>query len=461
MFRLGVLLALAVACLSAEEWTRFRGPNGSGISADSGFPVEFGKDKNLVWRTVVRPGKSSPVLTKTRIFLTAFENGKLYTMALDRASGKLLWERSEVRRHAQDVQQLNQPAAITPVTDGENVYVFFKDFGLLAYNGDGKPLWRAPLGPFTNTQGLGASPILAGDLVILQIDQVDNSYLAAYSTRNGELRWKIARQENEAWATPLLFQPPGEAPVIVTAGAGQLGVHRVSDGKRISSYPEASPAMVASPVIAGNTVYAFGYGADSASPFSRALARFDKNKDGKITPDEYGDDSLLISMATYMGNRDGILDEEKWVAWGQHVAGYTGLFAVPLDTKSTTLKRAWRTDKGFANVVPSPLIHDGILYSVKNGGILSAYDTKTGELLKTGRVTGALGGYSSSPVFAEGRIYLASEEGKIAVVRPGRDWEVIRVNEIGDGFFATPALSAGRMYARGAEALYCFGGGGR
>src|SRR5258705_9603092 len=109
-----ISLLLAASLLHAEEWTRFRGPNGTGISTDKGFPVEFGKDKNLIWRTPVRAGKSSPVLTKTRIFLTGFENEKLYTMGFDRASGKLLWERSEPRAHKQDIQQLNHPAAPSP-----------------------------------------------------------------------------------------------------------------------------------------------------------------------------------------------------------------------------------------------------------------------------------------------------------------------------------------------------------
>ena len=110
-------------------------------------------------------------------------------------------------------------------------------------------------------------------------------------------------------------------------------------------------------------------------------------------------------------------------------------------------------------MVPSPILHNGILYVVKNGGILTSYDAKTGELGKAGRITGALGGYTASPVLAEGRLYLASEEGKISVVRPGlKDWEVMQVNDLADGFFATPALSSGRIYARSSEALYCFGG---
>src|SRR5436190_7235677 len=121
----------------AQDWTRFRGPNGSGISADTGFPTEFNKDRNLVWRTPVRPGKSSPVLTARHVFLTALQNNKLFTQCFDRETGKLLWERSVDRPRVEPAHTLNHPAAITPVTDGDTVYAFFPEYGLLAYGADG------------------------------------------------------------------------------------------------------------------------------------------------------------------------------------------------------------------------------------------------------------------------------------------------------------------------------------
>src|SRR5262245_41100838 len=143
--RVCLVLVLSVLVMRAEEWTRFRGPNGSGIGSGSGYPTEFGPARNLVWRATVRPGKSSPVLTETCVFLTAFQDEKLYTSCHDRSTGKLLWERSEPRTRNDGIHQLNHPAAITPVTDGENVYVFFKDFGLLSYTAAGKLRWRVPL----------------------------------------------------------------------------------------------------------------------------------------------------------------------------------------------------------------------------------------------------------------------------------------------------------------------------
>jgi outer membrane protein assembly factor BamB len=463
-------IVLCVLFASAEDWTRFRGPNGSGVSNDTGFPVEFDKTKNIVWRTPVRPGKSSPVLTDRRVFLTSFEKEKLFTQCFDRQTGKLLWERTEIRTPQPEGNLLNNPAAITPVTDGENVYVFFKDIGLLSYDAAGKLRWRVPLGPFTNSMGLGASPILAGDSIVLQADQIAGSYIAAFDRRNGEILWKTAREESESWATPLVYRPPGGAPLILTAGPGQYGAHRLTDGKRLLSQPGLSPAMVASPVLDHDTIYAFGYGADSRSPFSRALSRLDKNHDGQITPDEYenipGDTAdkqqaaVYIAMGKFMGNRDGIVTEDKWDAWGRHVGGPTGLLAVRLDAASGP-RELWRYDKGFAGVIPSPLLYDGVLYVVKNGGILTAFHPSTGEVLKTGRVRGALGGYSASPVAADGKLFIASEEGKIAVLKAGADWDVLAVNDLAEGAFGTPALSGGRIFVRTDEALYCFGSSSR
>jgi outer membrane protein assembly factor BamB len=135
----------------------------------------------------------------------------------------------------------------------------------------------------------------------------------------------------------------------------------------------------------------------------------------------------------------------------------------PKDRQGGTLRprELWRYDKSFTGVIPSPLLYRGVLYVVKNGGILSSFDAATGKELKTGRVQGALGGYSASPVAAEGRLYVANEEGKVAVLRAGGDWDVVQVNDLDENCYATPALSDGRIYLRTAEALYCFGAGRR
>jgi len=470
-------LALALLAFSlsarAEDWTRFRGPNGSGISNDKGFPTEFNKEKNLLWRTPVRAGKSSPVLTPLYVFLTGFEKDRLFTQCFDRKTGKLIWERSEVRTFKKDGNLLNNPAAITPVTDGENVYAFFKDLGLISYDRNGQLRWKVPLGPFVNTMGLGSSPILAEDSVVLVADQLRDSYIAAFDRRNGELQWKTPRQELEGWATPLLYDSACSAPMILTAGEGRYGAHRQADGLRLFTQAGLSPATVASPVIHRDTLFEFGYGVDLDNPFASYLAQLDKNHDGRITPDEYlnaADDpahltaDVMAAAGNFMGNRDGIVTREKFDAWFRHAMGPSRLLAVKLTCEPSTAREdvvrpteLWRYDKDFSGVIPTLLAYDGVLYVVKNGGILTALDGATGRVLKTGRVTGALGGYSASPVAGDGRIYLVNEEGKVAVLKPGPDWDVLAVNDLAEGAFATPALSQGRIYLRTDEALYCFG----
>ena len=456
----GVLFCLVCSLTPADDWTRFRGPNGSGVSSDTGFPVEFGKDRNLLWRTPVRPGKSSPVLTPGRIFLTASENQKLFTQCFDRLTGKLLWEQAEDRPRQEDVNKLNHPAALTPVTDGTNVYVFFKDLGVLSYDSSGRLRWKVPLGPFSNSMGLGASPILAGESVVVVADQYEHSYIAAFDRRNGEIRWRTPRAESEGWATPLFLDTPGDGPQILTASRGQVGAHRLSDGTRTFSHIGFSPAIVASPVLDHDTVFVFGYGADSVTPFSRNLEKYDKNHDGVLTPGEYGDNAVLVAIGRYVGNGDGIVTKQEWDEWIGKVAGPSRLMALRLEQEqnhSIHPRELWRYEKSFVGVVPSPLLYQGVLYVVKNGGILTAFDPQTGAVLKAGRVEGAIGGYSASPVAAEGKIFLASEDGELAVLRAGREWEVLRINDLGEGCYATPALSEGRIYLRTNQALYCFG----
>jgi outer membrane protein assembly factor BamB len=470
LLSLGVLeIALAVLLTAgdSEDWTRFRGPNGSGVSQSTGFPIQFGRDSNAVWRRPARRGKSSPVLTSRHVFLTAFEKEKLFTLCFDRRNGKLVWEQELDRPRQQDryTSTLNEPASITPVTDGENVYVFFQDYGLISYDAAGNLRWKVPLGPFSNTVGLGASPVIGAGLIVLQIDQLLDSYIAAFDTRNGEIRWKTPRAEQEGWATPLLYRMGDGMPFVLTAGWGQLGVHLLESGKRVGNAIGLAPVVVASPVVDGDTIFAFGYGIESAS-FSDELKTLDKNQNGQLSANEFGDDSsVLVSIAKLGGNRDGIVTKEEWDArFRDFYFGPSGLWAFRLEPTAATssdpsirLRKLWHYEKNFTGVIPSSLLYKEVLYVLKNGGILTAFEAETGKVLKTGRLEGAVGGYSASPVAAGGKIFLASEDGKIAVIRAGKDWSVLAVNDIGESCYATPALSDGEIYLRTDEALYCFG----
>jgi outer membrane protein assembly factor BamB len=467
--RIAVLVfAVAVALVGGrgEEWSRFRGPNGSGVAASGEYPAEFGPSRNLIWKAAVRPGKSSPVLTERHVFVTAFDEGKLFTQCFDRRSGALLWERAEERLREAEMNSLNEPAANSPVTDGENVYVLFRDIGLLSYDAAGRLRWKTPLDPFATIMGHASSPIFAGGLVVVEADQSYDSYIAAFDPSNGEIRWKVARQEHDGWATPLIYEPAGGAPVILTTSRGWFGAHKLSDGSRLWGLNKLSPAIVASPIVVGNTVYVFGYGNEPTWNIEAAFSERDKDGDGKLTREEIGGQAFMIGIAKFSGNRDGVLSRDEWMAAAQATVAPSSLVAYRFDSESgagsdgqVQPRELWRYERSFIGVIPSALVYEGVLYLIKNGGILETLDPETGEVLKRGRVRDAIGGYSASPVAADGKVYLTSEGGKIAVLKAGRDWEVTAVNDLGEEVFATPALSGGRIFVRTNKGLYCFGAG--
>ena len=205
------LLTLAIVVPGqAEDWRQFRGPNASGVSDAKDLPVEFGPHANVVWKTSIPAGNSSPILSGDRIFVTAFENEKLFTLAVDAATGRILWRRETPRTRRQVIERpANGPASASPVSDGRNAYVFFQDFGLLASGLDGNELWRMPLGPFNNPFGHGASPVLAGDTLLMVCDQDTGSFLLAVDKQSSRVLWRTERPHAQrGYATPILYTDP-------------------------------------------------------------------------------------------------------------------------------------------------------------------------------------------------------------------------------------------------------------
>jgi len=187
-------LVAGASLIAAEpDWARFRGPNGSGLSTAKGVPTQFGPDKNLLWRLALPQGHSSPILYENRIYLTGLRDSNLVTLAIDRQAGKILWERPAPQVATKVVDKRNNPASPSPAVEADGVYVFFPDYGVVAYNAAGKELWKLPLGPFNNIYGMGASPVIAGNLLILACDQSLGSYVMALDKRTGKQVWKVDR----------------------------------------------------------------------------------------------------------------------------------------------------------------------------------------------------------------------------------------------------------------------------
>ncbi len=458
--------ALTAALVLASDWPQFRGPNASGVSQDTNLPVEFGPDRNVVWKTAVPPGHSSPSVAGDRIFLTAFENEKLFTIAFDRPTGRILWRREAPRPRKQELQPNNSPTSATPATDGENAYVFFADFGLIAYGPDGNELWRMPLGPFNNPFGHGASPILAGDTLLMVCDQDAGSFLLAIDKNSGRVRWRTERPHAQrGYATPVLYQPPGGSPRVIVTGSYRLSAYDLGTGREVWWLRGLPWQVKPTPVLAGDTVYFVTYSGESdpgeqeiVPPFPEALAKLDVNKDGKLSKDEIVDPRAKNRFDEYLDLDDtGYLEERDWKQFQDRRLGENSLRAYRLGGEGDVTDRnaLWKNSRSLPNV-PSPLFYRGVLYTLKEGGILTSFDANTGEIVKQARLPGALGAYYSSPVAADGKIYAISEEGKAAVIQAGAQWELLAVSDLKDGCKATPAIAGGRIYVRTYGALYCF-----
>jgi outer membrane protein assembly factor BamB len=481
-----LLLASAIALgLSttaiAEDWPQFRGPNGSGVSTSTGLPIEFGPDKNVVWKTVLPPGHSSPVLTRDRIFVTAHseiakkdkENHKLLVIGLDRQTGKLLWQREVPRSHTGRLQLVNGPASPSPVTDGANVYVFFQEFGIVSYDRDGKERWRLPLGPFNMFYGFGASPILVDDKIILPVDQ-DNpsSYLIAVDKNSGRVRWKVDRPVViSGYSTPIVYQPKKGPKQIVVPESFQLSAYSVADGKRVWWVRGLACEMKSIASNDGEYLYINGWGFPTNQPgaqvptisFEEAWTRYDKNDDKLIAKSEVAgaeqmDKMLNSAFEAFDMDRDEKLNAKDWDVFRAMMASENGLLAIKLggegDQTSTAIR--WRYSKPVPQV-PSTLLYQGVLYMINDSGILISFDPSTGKVLKQGRLHGAIDKYFSSPVAADDKVFLIGEGGQVSVLKANGDWDVLKVNELDDEVFATPAIADGRIYIRTRSALYAFG----
>jgi len=459
------LLIAAVSGLAAD-WPQFRGTNATGVADETNLPVEFGPDKNVVWRTPLPPGPSSPSIAGDKIFLTGLENEVIFTYALDRASGRILWRREAPRPRKQELHENNNPTSPTPASDGKNVYVFFADFGLLAYGPDGNELWRLPLGPFNNPFGHGASPILAGDLVLQVCDQDTDSFLIAVDKSTGRARWKTPRPHAQrGYATPVLYRPPNAAQQVLVIGSYQLNAYDVATGKPIWWVRGLPWQIKPTPVVTVDAIYFITSSGESdpgeqeiVSPFPEALTQLDANKDGKLSKDELPDPRAKARFEEYLDLDDsGFLEDRDWAQFQLRRAGMNSLWAYRLGGEGDVTERnfLWKNPKSLPNV-PSPLFYRGVLYSLKEGGIFTSFNPETGEILKQGRLSGAPGAYFSSPVAADGKIYAVSEEGKVAVIRAGAEWELLAVNALDDGTKATPAITDGTLYVRTYSALYCF-----
>jgi outer membrane protein assembly factor BamB len=468
---------------SEAVWPQFRGPGGAGLAREGmKLPTQIGPAKNVVWKTALPPGHSSPCVWGDRIFLTGFDKKtkKLETLCLDREKGQILWRQTVPAKKLEKIDKSNSPAASTPATDGKRVYVYFGSYGLLCYNFAGKEQWKKPLAASNVRFGSGTSPALAGDLLLVKT-QGGASSLLALDPRTGDQVWKKSLPFDAGYSLPALWQQ-GKTTEVVVHGSGGIRAYDLKTGAERWSMSGFFAAAIPTPVAAEGLLFVVSQfaGGDQDDrlklpDFDELLKKYDKDKDGKLSRAEIpkglvlysrgghrgvGDIKLLDLFSAFDLNGDGKIDRQEWTRVGMFVGLLDNAFlAIRPGGKGDVTKThvAWKEKRSLPEV-PSPLCYQGRLYLVKHGGIVTCLRAKTGKLVYRKRL-GSSGLYYSSPVAGDGKVYLSSVEGKVIVLKAGDEFKVLARSDFGEPITATPALVDGKIYLRTQRHLYAFGDG--
>jgi outer membrane protein assembly factor BamB len=434
------LPALPAAAPATGSWPSFRGPQAAGVAEGQHLPDHWNvaTGDNVLWRTAV-PGlaHSSPIVWGDRIFVTSavstdahasFKPGlygdgdastdrspqKWMLLAIDRATGRVLWQRVAFEGVPLDKRHMKSTyASATPATDGRIVVASFGSQGLYAYDVNGTLRWKVDVGRMnmgaydipTFEWGPASSPIIWNGLVILQVDTQADSFLLALKADTGEVAWKTPRAELPSWGTPTVAAT-AVGPRLVTNASNYIRGYDPNTGQELWKLGGSSKITAPTPVFAdGVFIVASGRAPERPIFAVRADAR------GDITPP----------------------------------AGKTSAGPV-----------VWsRTGRG--PYMPTPLVYKGIVYVLANNGVFDAYDLASGDEIYRQRLDQVGNGFSASPVAADGKIYLSNEDGDILVVEAGRTFRQLAMNEMGDLTMATPALSSGVMFVRTATSLVAIG----
>lgn len=384
-----------------DDWPWWRGPTlDNKAPQPQNPPVRWSKTENVLWKTAV-PGRGhgSPTVWGDRVFLaTADERAQVqYLLAYDRSTGQRLWQTEIHRGGFMWRNPKNSHASATPACDGRRVYIPFMVQGgiwLTAVDLQGTIVWQTKVGPFTSEHGYGASPVLYKSLLIVAGDNPGSGFLAAVHRQTGEIAWRIRRTNMGTFSSPTVGHVSGRDQLLV------------SGADKVSSY--------------------------------------DPNT-GKLL--WYCDGPTRVTAATIA------FSNELIYATGGHPAKVMLCLRADGSDDVTDTRVAWRIERD-ASYVPSPLLHEGLLYMVNDGGLLMCFEAETGRQLWREQLDGQ---FSASPVLAGGNIYVPNEDGLMYVFKPGRDFQLVATNDLGDGGFASPVICGDRIYLRTLRFLYCLG----
>jgi outer membrane protein assembly factor BamB len=433
-FWLVFVLLSSTAILAGEPadggerfWPQWRGPDGNGVATDSDPPVQWNESKNLRWK-VDLPGRgsSSPIVWRNQIFVTTAvsssqdsrepvpqrssrgmpilqptSSNKFILYSIDRTNGDILWERTlrEEMPH-EGTHPTGTWASNSAVTDGTSVFAYFGSRGLYALDFRGNLLWEKDFGNMEKklSFGEGSSPALHGDRIVVVWDHEGQSYLFTLDKRTGDEIWKVERDEQTSWSSPVIIEVAGTKQVIVSS-TGRIRAYNLEDGEPIWECEGMTANVIPMPVVV---------------------------------------DDVVILMSGFRGN--ALVAVNLAEAKGD----VTGSEAV-----------LWQLDRD-TPYVPSPLLYDDSLYFLKtNSGILSCFKAKTGKQIFGPQRLEGLGTVYSSPVGTNDRVYISDRDGNTIVLRHGTKFEVLANNSLDDGFDASPAIVGNEIIMRGQKTLYC------
>ncbi len=418
-----VVAAFSVSCRidAAENWPRFRGPNGQGHSSEAALPLNWNSTSNIAWKIAI-PGEgwSSPVIWNDQIFLTSVtENGsKCHVISVNAGSGKIAWNKQVLEQQPRRKENKNSYATPTATTDGKNVFAVFGDGSVVALTLSGDIVWTNRDVAFYSRHGLGASPMLHGDLLIMPYDgsnpvtaagnwpkvddnekigwQIpwDKALLVALDTQTGKRVWTGKRGMSRiAHVSPFVAQVNGQDQIISGAG-DRLQGFEPKTGELIWSIYAQGEGVTPSPVLGDGVIYA-------SSGFEKTTLR-----------------------AVKLGGAKGDVTES-------HIT--------------------WEQKKGVPTQ-PSPIYVKPYLYTITDGGVASCYNPTNGEIIWQERVGG---NFSASPVYADGRIYFLNEAGETMVIAAGPEFKVLAKNPLGEKCQASMAVSNQRLFIRSDKSLFC------
>ena len=463
-----LLITLNGICQTeTETWSMFRGPNGSGVIECGAIPSEIGPEVNVIWKVDIPNGYSSPVLTDDFILLTGQEDESLFTYCLSRETGELVWKKAAPRPRNQKIDNRNNAASPSVASDEKSVYAFFNDFGLLGYDIEGNDLWQVPLGPFNNVYGMGASPIIAGENIILICDQNTDSYIIAVNKFTGKEVWRKDRPEaTSGHSTPVIYQPEGEELQVLVPGSFFLTSYSAASGEKLWWVGGLSFEMKSTPVIWNDLVFINGYATPLNQPentveipkFEKALNDFDKNKNGKLSREELPKETAY-SWFDFVDLRvDGELDKSDWSYFEAALASLNGMLAIKLGGEGdmTEKNTVWTYHRSIPQL-PSPLIYNDILYMINDGGYVTTFNPGTGDIIDKGRLPQGGTHFYASPVASDGKIVIISRRGKLSILEAGGSITPAFQSDFKELCFASPAISNGKVFVRTVSSLYCFG----